>query len=179
MCHPRPSFLFLNPIFATPFEFSARLRRLALPRILQLFNFSIFQFFTNWVSWRRQVAKLAVPNDRVLSVLHLLPSEVQGKRRAELARAMLSRSLHSPLLHLSNGKGTNFFWIVQEKRRLFFSFGAKYSTIHLLTLSINGLRSTMLMRDMALYSLIHLFKYDRNVFRSTKFKVLDCSKPVL
>ena len=33
-------------------------------------------------------------------------SEVQGERRAELARAMLSRSLHSPLQLVCNGKGT-------------------------------------------------------------------------
>ena len=33
-------------------------------------------------------------------------SEVQGERRAELVRALLSRSLHSPLQLVCIGKGT-------------------------------------------------------------------------
>ncbi len=33
-------------------------------------------------------------------------SEVQGERRAELARALLSRSLHSPSQLVCGGKGT-------------------------------------------------------------------------
>ena len=37
-----------------------------------------------------------------------LASEVQGERRAELARAMLSRSLHSPSQPACDGKGTTF-----------------------------------------------------------------------
>jgi len=37
--------------------------------------------------------------------------EVQGECRAELARALLSRSLHSPLqLLVCNGKGTKFIF---------------------------------------------------------------------
>ena len=36
-------------------------------------------------------------------------SEVQGECRAELARAMLSRSLHSPMHLKCNGKVTKFF----------------------------------------------------------------------
>ena len=37
-----------------------------------------------------------------------ITSEVQGERRAELARAMLSRSLHSPSQPACDGKGTTF-----------------------------------------------------------------------
>ena len=40
-------------------------------------------------------------------------SEVQGERRAELVRALLSRSLHSPLQLVCDGKGTATF---QTKR---------------------------------------------------------------
>ena len=40
------------------------------------------------------------------SVWFLVASVVQGERRAELARAMLSRSPHSPLHPHFDGKGT-------------------------------------------------------------------------
>ena len=36
------------------------------------------------------------------------PSKVQGECRAELARAMLSRSLYSPMQLVCIGKGTTF-----------------------------------------------------------------------
>jgi hypothetical protein len=41
--------------------------------------------------------------------LNALTSEVQGERRAELAQALLSRSLHSPMHLKCIGKGTTFF----------------------------------------------------------------------
>ena len=44
------------------------------------------------------------------SLQHLIDNAiaVQGERRAELARALLSRSPQSPLLPHCNGKGTTF-----------------------------------------------------------------------
>ena len=44
-------------------------------------------------------------------------SEVQGERRAELVRALLSRSLHSPLQLVCDGKGTAILPRFQKFRR--------------------------------------------------------------
>ena len=54
------------------------------------------------------VAKSYLPRSGPLEAYRLVDStsEVQGERRAELARAMLSRSLHSPLQLVCVGKGT-------------------------------------------------------------------------
>ena len=68
MCNPRPSVLVLNPNFALP---------------------------VNLAIQRCQVANLALRNGLVCPGLHLLASVVQGERRAELARDLLSRSPHS------------------------------------------------------------------------------------
>ena len=54
-------------------------------------------------------------------------SEVQGECRAELARAMLSRSLHSyPQLLDCGYKGTNKIDALQTFLKLFLEFFLKY-----------------------------------------------------
>ena len=46
-----------------------------------------------------------------------IASEVQGERRGELVRALLSRSLHSPLQLVCDGKGTAILPRFQKFRR--------------------------------------------------------------
>jgi len=50
-------------------------------------------------------------------VLIDIASEAQGERRAELVRALLSRSLHSPLQLVCDGKDTASFGMFQIIRR--------------------------------------------------------------
>jgi len=64
-----------------------------------------------------------------LFVLIDIASEAQGERRAELVRALLSRSLHSPLQLVCDGKDTtNFgrFQIFPPKFLRFVATGLAY-----------------------------------------------------
>jgi hypothetical protein len=57
-------------------------------------------FATNYIGW---------PTSRFLSLMIDIARVVQGERRAELARAMLSRSPHSQSISLMLCKDTIFF----------------------------------------------------------------------
>jgi len=152
--------LFLQRPLNFPLSFAAWLCQ-------ELFNSSIFQFFNS-----SKLGKLAAPGGQVSGAKWPsfigVASVAKWSARRTQSRARSSYAEPQPSLAIASSKQWQrykYFLNYARKTAIIFSFGAKYSTIHLLTLSINGLRSTMLMRDMALYSLIHLFKYDRKVFR--------------